>query len=85
MQILCTAVQLYVYVLVARILLSWFPITPGSTLASVFSVLYKVTEPVLGPLRRLLPPVGIGGMGFDLSPIIVLLVIQLLLLPSLCT
>ncbi|MDP8992308.1 MAG: YggT family protein [Actinomycetota bacterium] len=85
MQILCTAVQLYVYVLVARILLSWFPITPGSTLASVFSVLYKVTEPVLGPLRRLLPPVGIGGMGFDLSPIIVFLVIQLLLLPILCT
>ena len=69
----------------ARILLSWFPITPGSTLASVFSVLYKVTEPVLGPLRRLLPPVGIGGMGFDLSPIIVFLVIQLLLLPILCT
>jgi len=30
------------------------------------------TEPILGPLRRALPPVRFGGMGFDLSPMIVL-------------
>lgn len=52
--------------------MSWFPVSPGSAMASVFSALYAVTEPVLGPVRRLIPPVGMGGMGFDLSPIIVL-------------
>jgi YggT family protein len=38
----------------------------------VYGFLYAITEPVLGPLRRLIPPVGIGGMGLDLSPTIVL-------------
>ena len=84
MNILCTAVQLYVVVLFARIIFSWFPISPDSPMASVFSVLYAVTEPVLGPVRRMLPPVGVGGMGLDLSPIIVLLVLRLLVLPAVC-
>ena len=41
-------------------------------MASVFGFLYAITEPVLGPLRRLIPPIGMGGMGLDLSPTIVL-------------
>ena len=81
MILLCFAVQFYVIILFARIILSWFPITPGSLLASVFSVLYNLTEPVLGPLRRLIPPLGM----FDLSPLIVFFVIQFLLVPLLCS
>ena len=84
MNILCTAVQLYVVVLFARIIFSWFPISPDSPMASVFSVLYAVTEPVLGPVRRMLPPVGVGGMGLDLSPLIVSLGIQFLVVPLVC-
>jgi len=84
MILLCWAAQLYVYVMFARIILSWFPIQPGSALTPVFSVLYAITEPLLGPLRRALPPVGIGGMGLDLSPLIVTLVLQFLLVPLLC-
>ena len=75
MIILCRAIQIYIVILLARIILSWFPITPGTGLASVFSVLYNVTEPVLGPMRRLIPPLGM----FDLSPIIVFIVLQVLL------
>jgi YggT family protein len=37
----------------------------------VYSVLYSLTEPVLGPVRRIIPPMGFGGMGLDLSPIVV--------------
>ncbi len=40
-------------------------------MATVYGFLYAVTEPVLGPIRRLIPPMGVGGMGLDLSPIIV--------------
>ena len=79
MGIVCLAIQLYVVVIFVRIILSWFPLSPGGVMAQVFSVAYKLTEPVLGPIRRALPPVRIGGGGLDLSPIIVLFGSQLLL------
>jgi len=82
-EILCLVIQLYVYAMFGRIVLSFFPISPGSPMASVFSVLYAVTEPVLGPIRRVLPPVGVGGMGLDLSPLIVTFGVQLLVRPLL--
>jgi YggT family protein len=76
------ALEIYLWgVLFPRALLSWFPASPGSTLASVNHVLYRLTEPVLGPVRRLLPPVQAGGMGIDLSFIIVFIGIQLVVIP----
>ena len=71
MAFVCLLLQLYYIALIGRIILSWFPIEPGGALAGIFGVLYTVTEPVLGPIRRVLPPIGMGGMGLDLSPIIV--------------
>ena len=44
-----------------------------------------LTEPVLGPLRRALPPVRLGGMGLDLSPMIVLLGIEIIIAPFVCS
>ena len=81
---LCTLAYLYLIAIFGRIILSWFPIESGTVLASVFSFLFTITEPVLGPLRRVLPPVGVGGMGLDLSPIIVIFALQLLVIPILC-
>lgn len=78
MGLICTLIQLYLIVLFARIVLSWFPIAPGGAMAQIFSFLYSVTEPVLGPIRRMIPPVGMGGMGLDLSPIIVIFGIYIL-------
>jgi YggT family protein len=75
--------ELYLWgVLFPRALLSWFPARPGSSLASINSVLYRLSEPVLAPVRRLLPPLQAGGMGIDLSFIIVFLGIQLLIIPA---
>ena len=79
----CLILYLYLLAMFGRIILSWFPISPESPMASVFSFLYSITEPVLGPVRRLLPPVGMGGMGLDLSPIIVTFALQLLVAPLL--
>jgi YggT family protein len=78
MAIVCLALQLYVYVLFARVIFSWFPVSPGSALEGVYDFLRMVTEPVLGPLRRALPPLRIGGMGLDLSPLVALIGIQIL-------
>jgi YggT family protein len=45
---------------------------------TVRSVLFTITEPVLAPVRSLLPPVRIGGMGLDLSFMVVVLVVIVL-------
>lgn len=83
-QILCALSTLYFFAILGRILLSWFPISPDGMAASIFSFLYAITEPVLGPIRRALPPVAMGGLGLDLSPIIVIFVLQLFIGPFLC-
>jgi YggT family protein len=71
-------IQLYVILIFGRIILSWFPMSPGSALGPVNGFLYRVTEPVLGPVRRILPPVRLGAVGLDLSPFIVLVGLQIL-------
>lgn len=78
MSIVCLALQLYVFALFGRIILSWFPVSPGGVAAQIYTVLYTITEPVLGPLRRAIPAVRLGGMGLDLSPMIVLFGVQIL-------
>ncbi len=83
-EILCLLAQAYFFALLARILLSWFPVSPDGLVATIFSFLYAITEPVLGPIRRVLPPVAMGGMGLDLSPIILIFVLQLVVFRLVC-
>lgn len=80
-RILSDLVELYIVVIIVQIVLSYFPVSPGSTLSRVTAALRRVTEPVLGPVRRVVPPIGVGGMGLDLSPLIVLLVLELVVIP----
>ncbi len=77
-QLVCLLLSAYLIVMFARIILSWFPVEPGSGLASVYGFLYSITEPVLGPIRRVIPPMGMGGMGLDLSPLVVFFGISIL-------
>jgi YggT family protein len=79
MGLICLIGQLYFFALFARIILSWFPLQPDGAGAQAFSFLYTVTEPVLGPVRRAIPPVRLGGMGLDVSVIIVVFGLQILL------
>jgi YggT family protein len=75
-QIVRYLLEAYVFILIARALLSWFPMHAGSPLLPVVRVLDRLTEPVLAPIRRILPPLRAGGMAIDLSIIIAILVIQ---------
>jgi len=68
--IVCSLIQLYVLLLVVRVVMSWFPISPNGPAETVAGFLYMVTDPVLVPLRRILPPVRMGAMALDLSPIV---------------
>ena len=78
MGLVCSLINLYLILLFARIIMSWFPISPGGAMAQIFSFLYTITEPVLGPIRRAIPPISMGGMGLDLSPIIVIVGVRVL-------
>ena len=60
-------------------ILSWFRIQPGSNLARVQYFLYRATEPLLRPVRRIVPPVG----GLDLSFLVVSLVLVFVAIPVL--
>jgi YggT family protein len=64
--------RLYSYLILARIFLTWLPLDSYNP---VVQFIYKVTEPVLAPFRVILP---LGGMGLDLSPIIVFFLLNLL-------
>jgi len=64
-------VNIYFFALLAMIILSW--IAPGSRNPAVF-LLHQITEPVMAPVRKLLPPMG----GLDFSPILVFILINVI-------
>lgn len=79
-RILIDVVQAYLVVLLVRIVLTWFPINPWSRLARVVRVLATLTDPVLVPLRRVVPPLRVGaGAAIDLSPLIVFFGLEILI------
>jgi YggT family protein len=78
LDLICTLLNIYLLVIFARILFSWIRVEPGTPVASIYSVVFNLTEPVLGPLRQLIPPVRMGMAALDLSPIILLVVIRII-------
>jgi YggT family protein len=76
--IVCLLLNLYIYVLIARIILSWIPSLP-EPLVPLARGLRMLTDPVLTPVRGLLPPVRIGVAALDLSPILVFLALSLVI------
>ncbi len=69
-RVLHLVLMLYLWVVIIRAVLSWVNVP---SLYPVALVLYRLTEPVLRPFRRLVPPRRLGGL--DISPIIVGLLI----------
>ncbi len=65
--------EIYVLILFARALLSWFPYSPSSPLNPVRRMVFTVTEPVLAPFRRIIPPIGM----IDLSFLVAIIVVQI--------
>jgi len=68
-----TFLELFIFVLIfaifARSILSWFPI--GNTNHPIVAIVYQITEPILGPLRRVVPRLGM----FDLTPMIAIFIL----------
>jgi YggT family protein len=70
--LLVTVIQLYSFILLARIILSWIPNVDRSN--QIVQLLYQLTEPVLEPVRRTIPPLGM----IDISPIVVFIGLRIL-------
>lgn len=69
----------YIILIFARVLMSWIPRIPQSaTLRPVLDFVTETTDPYLNLFRRILPPVGAGGMAIDLSPVLGIFVLFLL-------
>ncbi|MDN3954071.1 YggT family protein [Sporolactobacillus laevolacticus] len=69
--LLAEAIQIYSWILIIYILMSWVPSVQDSSIGQLFA---RVCEPFLSPFRRIIPP--IGGV-IDISPIIAFFVLQL--------
>ncbi len=63
--------QVLIIAILIRALISWFPISPGSPLVRL---LEDITEPILAPLRRVVPRLGM----MDITPIVAMIGLQLL-------
>ena len=71
-KIIDMGLTLYIWIIIGRAIISWVNPDPYNQIV-VF--LYRVTEPVMAPIRRLFP---LRGLGIDISPIIVIMIIYFL-------
>ena len=74
MNLVCYLIQLYVVCLIVRAVLSFFPPPRSGFMATVNEFLFAISEPLLSPLRRVIPPLG----GLDLSFLVLILGAQVL-------
>lgn len=69
----------YIILILIRVLISWIPRMPyNPTLRAVLDFIVQTTDPYLNLFRRIIPPIGGGGFGLDLSPMIGLIVLFIL-------
>jgi uncharacterized protein YggT (Ycf19 family) len=71
--------QVYLYAVIAWIILSWIRVSPDHPVARVSVFLDRIIYPVILPLRRVIPPLRLGGGLLDLSPIVLIIAIQILI------
>jgi YggT family protein len=72
-------ISLYIWVLIIAALLSWLPTSNNQGgLASTKRVLARLTEPVLRPLRSILPRPNFGGVGIDLSVLVAVIGLEVI-------
>lgn len=74
--LISTIIQIYIYILIASAILSWliaFNVvnTRNQVVATIAEALWRLTEPVLRPIRNILPNFG----GLDLSPVVLILLL----------
>jgi YggT family protein len=75
--LIVTVIDIYFWILIAMVVVSWLTAfniinRSNNVVRQISYALYRLTEPVLGPIRRFTPDLG----GLDISPIIAILILQ---------
>lgn len=75
-QLVDTIISIYIWIIIIQVMLSWLVafkvVNTGNRVIYVIGdALFRLTEPVMRPVRKLIPAIG----GFDLSPVVVILVL----------
>jgi len=76
-QIILTIIQILTFVIFLRVILSWIVVmmrTRNEFLISAYRILEQITDPILVPLRRIIPSAG----GIDFSPMIAIILLWIL-------
>jgi YggT family protein len=81
--LIAAAITVLQLLLIGRVVVSWVRVLAGPGMSSptfvrVETALIRVTEPILAPIRRVIPPLRLGSMGLDLSIPIVFVALALL-------
>jgi YggT family protein len=74
-EFVCLAFQVYFFIMLVRVILSWvqaFGTRLPEAAEPIFKLVYQLTEPVLAPFRKIIPPVGM----FDISFLVAIIVLQ---------
>jgi YggT family protein len=69
----CALITVYIIVLLLRAVMSWFP-PSGGGFSSVYRLVMDLTEPVLAPLRRVIPPAGMFDLSFTVLFVVLIIV-----------
>jgi YggT family protein len=62
--VLANILAIYLVIMILRAVLSWFPVRGGTFLATLNNLLFELTEPVLRPVRKVIPPAGMFDVAF---------------------
>jgi YggT family protein len=76
--VICPLLDMASWVVLIWVVLSWIPTTEGHPLRSAKDLLDRLIKPVIQPIRSMLPPVRIGNVGVDLSPVVLFIGISIL-------
>ena len=75
-----TVIEFILYALLVvlggRAILSWFPLRQGTFMASLYGLLVDLTEPILRPVRRVIPPAGMLDTSFMVVFFVVIILLQ---------
>ena len=78
MSLIHLLLSLYIWVFIVAALLSWFPSSGTGGVATLRHALMIVTEPVLRPLRQILPRPQFGGVGIDFSVLVAIIALEII-------
>ena len=76
--ILYRLVDFYELLILAECILSWVALAGGDMVRDIYEAISRITEPFVGIFRKFIPSIGGGGMGIDFSPMIAIIVLDLL-------